>query len=903
MPDWNDEIRERLANVQLEPAREAAIVEELAQYLDDCYAELLASSATEAEAYQRTLAELHGSELLAHELRRTERRVAPESIALGTNRRTNMMADLWQDLRYGARMLMKRPGLTLVIALTLALGIGANTALFSLLDAMLVKSLPGIVDAERIVQIGLTDPGTGKGFLPLSYPEYRDYRDQNSAFAGIAAESRQQFHFGTDKIAERVKGAMVSGNYFDLFGVSAAQGRLLQASDDEVEGAHPVAVISERLWRNQLGAEPVIGKTISLNSYTYTIIGVAAEFNGASRNKERTDIWIPMTMWRQGDRSMVQRDMDWLNNRIADFGQYYGRLKSGVTIEQAQADLSTIAGRLRQIYPETSAGRDRPVLAGFDMSPRDRREIGFLIGVLFGIVAIVLLIACANVAGLMLARASARRKEMGIRLALGAGRLRLARQLLTESAMLAILGGALAIVVAFWLIYWIRASLPDEMGDAGWRIEFAPDWRVLSFTLGLSIATGFLFGLAPALQSSKPDLIPALKDSSGSFSHRGGGRLRSALVVAQIALSLVLLISAGLCVRTLQNLQAINLGFEIENMLTVKLDLGRQNYSEAQGREFYQRLLERVQSLPGVRAASLAMNVPLSKSGWGGIAVVDNQPLYSIPYHVVTPGHLDTMGIPLLAGRQFTEQDDTRSARVAIIDETFARRAWPNENPVGRLFKRGHQTVEVIGVARDAKAFILEDDTTPAAYFPLAQQYKDDMTLHLRAATKPELLIAAVRQEIGALDPRLPIYDVKTIEEYRRDYLFKKRFQAALIGGFGLLALALASIGLYGALSYSVAQRTQEIGVRMALGARTGDVLRLVVGQGVRLIAIGLALGLAGAFAAARVLKSLLYGVSLTDPLTFVGIPLLLLVIALLACWIPARRATKVDPLVALRCE
>jgi putative ABC transport system permease protein len=813
---------------------------------------------------------------------------------------------LLQDLRYGARVLMKQPGFTLIISLTLALGIGANTAMFSLLDAMLLRPLPG-VDAERIVQIGEAEIDTGKGFGSLAYPDYRDYRDQNSTLTGIAALSELPFHLGTDKIAERVSGAMVSGNYFEVFGVRAAQGRLLQASDDEVEGANPVAVISERLWRNQLGAEQVMGKTISLNSYPFTIIGVVAEFNGTSRNKERTDVWVPITMWRQSDPSTAGIGIDLLNNRLSNFGQHYGRLKPGVTIEQAQADLSTIAGRLRKIYPETNVGRGVRVLAGFDMSPGDRREIRFLIGVLFGVVAIVLLIACANVAGLMLARTSARRKEMGIRIAVGAGRLRLARQLLTESAMLAMLGGALAIVVAFWLMYGIRASLPGEFRDVWWQIGFVPDWRVLSFTLGLSIATGFLFGLAPALQSSKPDVLPALKDSGGSLSHRSGGRLRSALVVTQIALSLVLLISAGLCVRTLQNLQAINLGFEAANVLTAKLDLGRQNYSEAQGREFYQRLLERVQSLPGVQAASLALNVPLSKSGWGGAVFVDNQPLFSIPYHIVTPGYLDTMGIPLSLGRQFTEQDDARSSRVTIINETFARQVWPNENPIGQLFRvpisKGNQMVEVIGVARDAKAFILEDDTARAAYFPLAQQYNDGMTLHLRTTTKPEQLIAAVRQEIRALDPKLPIYGVKTLEQYQRDYLFKKRFQAALIGGFGLLALALASLGLYGALSFSVAQRTQEIGIRMALGARTGDVLRLVVGQGVRLISIGLALGLAGAFAAARVLKNLLYGVGLTDPLTFVGIPLLLLVVALLACWIPARRATKVDPMMTLRSE
>jgi len=479
--------------------------------------------------------------------------------------------------------------------------------------------------------------------------------------------------------------------------------------------------------------------------------------------------------------------------------------------------------------------------------------------------------------------------------------------LLTESAMLALLGGALAIVVALWLTYWIRAELPAEIRDWGWggRIGFAPNWRVLSFTLGVSITTGLLFGLAPALQSSKPDLIPALKDSTRSFSPRGGGRLRGVLVVAQIALSLILLIIAGLCVRTLQKANAINVGFEAESVLTAKVDLRRQNYSEAQGREFYQRLLERAASLPGAQAAGLTNNAPLSGLTMSTAGVVDNHPDFYLVFYIVTPGYLDTMGIPLLAGRQFTKQDDARSSRVAIINETFARQGWPNQNPVGNFFKTGlgDEPVEVIGVVRDAKGGHLSRDPDCAAYFPLAQKYSGEMTLLLRAVTKPELLIAAVRQEIRMLDPKLPAYNIKTLEQYRRDHLFAERLRAALIGGFGLLALVLASLGLYGALSYSVAQRTQEIGVRMALGARTGDVLRLVVGQGTRLIVIGVALGLAGAFAAARVLKSLLYGVSATDPLTFIAIPLLLTLVALLACWIPARRATKVDPMIALRCE
>jgi predicted permease len=624
--------------------------------------------------------------------------------------------------------------------------------------------------------------------------------------------------------------------------------------------------------------------------------------------KERTDVWVPMTMWRQSNPLMAQTGEDLLNSRRrSEFARVFGRLKPGVTIEQAQTDLSTIAARLGRTYPETNAKQGVRVVAGFGMSPGERREIGFLIGVLFGIVVIVLLIACANVAGLMLARAAARRKEMGIRLALGAGRFRLARQLLTESAMLALLGGALAVLVAFWLNYWIHAALPDGIRDQGAQIGFAPDWRVLSFTVGLSIATGLLFGLAPALQSSKKDLITTLKDSGGSFIHRSGGRLRSVLVVAQIALSLVLLISAGLCVRTLQNLEAIDPGFATENVLTAKFDLARQNYSEAQGREFYRRLLERLVGLPGAQGASLSLNVPLSGRGRGVFIAVGDQPQFDVHFNVVTPGYLETMDIPLSLGRQFTEQDDARSPHVAIISETFARQVWSNKNPVGKLFKlrpRGdNQSVEVIGVARDAKGSSLIDDAPRAAYFPLAQQYSGEMSLHLRAATKPELLIAAVRQEIRALDPKLPVYNVKTLEQNRRDRLFTKRFQAALIGGFGLLALALASLGLYGALSYGVAQRTQEIGVRMALGARTGDVLRLVVWQGIRLITIGVALGLATAFAAARVLKTLLYGVTATDPLTYAGVAALLTCVALLACYIPARRATKVDPMIALRSE
>jgi predicted permease len=817
--------------------------------------------------------------------------------------------EMFHDLRYGVRMLIRKPGFTVIAVVTLALGIGANTAMFSLLDALFLKPLPGIADPDQLVKIlAVGRTHDGRGFTSVSYLDYRDYRDQALTFAGIAAQSEQQFHFGTDKAAERIKGALVTGNYFDVLGVKAAQGRLLQPSEAEVEGANPVAVISERLWRNHFAAEPsVAGKTITLNSHPYTIVGVAAEFKGTSLMDENTDVWIPITMWRHGSPWMAQVGADWLNSRSSDFAGVIGRLKPGVTIEQAQADLTVIAERLGLAYPNTNAKRGARVVAGLGISPGDRAEIGQFIGIQFGIVLIVLVIACANIAGLNLARTAARQKEMGVRLALGAGRWRLVRQLLTESTLLALLGGVFAFVVALWLTDWLRAGLPDEQRDMQAQLKFALDWRVLSFTLGLSVVTGLLSGLAPALHSSKLSLIPLLKDSGGSFSRSIRGRMRRVLVVAQIALSMILLVSAGLCVRTLRNAQAINVGFSVENVLTAKLDLGRQNYSETQGRAFYQQLLERAVNLPGAQGASLAVTLPLSGSSRRNSVEVDNQAKLHLSYNIVTPEYLETMGIPMSLGRSFSEQDNAQSPRVAIINETFARRCWPNENPVGKSFRwidrTGDRPIEIIGVARDSKGHSLFDDITDTAYLPLAQNYDGGMTLHLRTATRPEQLLSAVQQEIRALDPMLPIYNVKTLDQFRLDALFMKRLQAALIGGFGLLALALASLGLYGVLSFSIAQRTKEIGIRMALGAGANDVLRLVVGQGFKLVAIGSALGLTGAFAATRVLQSFLFGVSPTDPVTFVAITAMLLIVALLACWIPARRATKVDPMIALRYE
>jgi putative ABC transport system permease protein len=516
--------------------------------------------------------------------------------------------EVWQDLRYGARMLLKNPGFTLVATITLALGIGANTAIFILMDAVLFKPMPGIAEPDRVVQIGWTD--NGQGFNSSSYADYQDYRDQATTFKGISAEGEQFFHLGTDRIAKRIKGALVSGNYFDVLGVRSIQGRLLQPPDSEVEGANPVAVISERLWRDSFDAEPnVVGKTVSLNSYLYTIVGVAAEFIGTRRMYEATDVWIPVTMWRYSNPSNMKPGADILSTRGSDFLKLLGRLKPGVTMEQAQADMSIIAQRLGQAYYGASTRGARVIPNYFGLSTGDRKEFGQFFGIQLAIAGIILLIVCANVAGLMLARTIARQKEIGVRLALGAKRWRVVRQLLTESMMLGALGGIFAMLVAFWLTNWIRAGAPYEQSDMKQQITFTADWRVLSLTFGLSIITGLLFGLAPALQSSKLDLNQVMKDSGNSFG-RGSNRrarLRSTLVVAQISLSLILLVSAGLLIRTLHNTHAINPGFIIENLLTAKLDITLQNYSEAQGHEFYKQLIERIKGLPGVQGASLAL--------------------------------------------------------------------------------------------------------------------------------------------------------------------------------------------------------------------------------------------------------------------------------------------------------
>jgi predicted permease len=683
---------------------------------------------------------------------------------------------------------------------------------------------------------------------------------------------------------------------------------LITPADEQGASANQVAVLSHRLWRRRFNEDAsVIGKTIKLDGHDFIVVGVAGEGFDGTKVGARYDVWAPLLTLRQTDPKSAKLFED----RRPSWLEMFGRLKPGVTVEQARAEFGAVKERLKQTYPQVYARFGVGVHPDMGRDVEVRRELRRFAYAPFAAVGIVLLIACANVAGLLLARGAARQKEIGIRLSLGAGRVRIVRQLLTESLTLALLGGGAGLFIGVWLTEGLRRLLPERYLWLSFKLDFGVDWRVFCFTLAAAVLTVALFGLVPALLTSKPDLVSTLKVARAAGTRGGKDGLRGALVVSQVALTLVLLVAAGLCVRTLRNARAIDTGYEIERVLTARIDLGKQNYTQAQGQIFQQRLLERLQALPDAQSAGLAVTLPLNDGRWEDGIYPEGEDSRRVQtfQNLVSPRYLETMNIPLLLGRQFSERDDAQAPRVAIINQTLARRLWPNENPLGKLLTEKlspdtKQTVEVIGVARDIKGRdLLEAAGPPMLYLPLLQNYQPSVVLHLRASVEPEQLIAALRREVSALDRNLPVHSIQPLDEHLSATLTPQRLLASLGASFGLLALLLAGVGLYGLLAYTVAQRTPEIGIRMALGAHTGAVLRLVVAQGMRLALSGAGIGLAAAFAMARLMKGLLYGVSALDPLTFVVAPLLLVGVALMACYFPARRATKVDPLIALRAE
>ena len=808
------------------------------------------------------------------------------------------MRTLWHDVRYGARMLVRSPGFTAVAVLALALGIGANTAIFSVVKAVLLNPLP-YPDSDRLVWIRETNPASGILDEPASAPNFNDWRTQSQSFEALAAFSGAAMTLTGEGEPERLTGVATSANFFQVLGVAPALGRGF-SPEEEAAGKNRVVVISHGLWQRHFGARPeAIGRTLTLNGNPHTVVGVAPpDFKNPVRGQRAPELWVPIAF----NFEPTQRRSDYLS--------VVGRLKPGTTIEQARADLGAVAARLAQEYPATNTGW------GVKVVPLHERVVGDVrpaLWVLMGVVGFLLLIACANVANLLLARSAARRQEIAVRSALGARRGRLVRQFLTESLMLSVVGGGLGLLLAAWGVELLVALSPGNIPRLD---EVGLDSRVLLFTSAVSVATGVLFGLLPALQASKTDLSESLKEGGGrgSTAGRGAGRLRNSLVVSEIAITVVLLAGAGLMIRSFLSIQSVDPGFRPERILTFNFGLPSAKYREdPQLTAFFEQFVARAAQLHGVERAALASALPLA----GGADVlafsIEGRPapppevVQDAEFTSITPDYFDVMGIPLVRGRKFTERDREGAPEVVIVNETMARRYWPNEDPLGKRINLGNPEQSpwrtVVGVIGDVRRGGLDKEPYPQMHAPLAQAPYNTVAFVARTSGDPLALVPAVRRELAEQDRDLPLSSVRTMEQVLADSVARRRFQMLLIASFASIGLLLAGVGIYGVISYSVAQRRHEIGVRMALGARAPDILRLVVGQGLGLALAGVGVGLLAAFALTRVLASMLYGVSTTDPVTFVGVALLLAGVALLASYIPARRATKVDPMVALRYE
>jgi putative ABC transport system permease protein len=873
----------------------------LAQYLEDCYAELLAGGASEAEAYERALAELSGSELLARELRRAERQVPQEPIVLGTNRRTKMIADLWQDLRYGARMLLKRPGFTLIAVVTLALGIGANTAIFSIVDAVLLRPLP-FREAGQLMMLGTVDAREGDGLRSISYPNFVDWRAQSGSFERLAAFRVRSFALTGSGAPERLNGVVASAELFALLRVSPSLGRSFRAEEDNAGAS--VVILSHGLWRRRFNSDPqVIGRNITLDGRSLTVVGVAPAGFQFPIEAEPADLWTTIANDATGDTPMTaQRGLGYL--------RVIGRLKPGVSGAQAQAEMDGIARRLERQYPDDNAHQGARLVPAYEKLVGDVRRPLLII---FGAVGCVLLIACANVANLLMARATSRRHEIALRAALGESRGRIIRQLLTESMLLALAGSVFGWLLAWGCMEPLLSLSPENIPRLQ---DVRLDGRVFGFTLLASLLTGVIFGLAPALQAAKTKLTDTLNEGGRSGEGARGARLRSALMIAEVAIALVLMAGAGLLLNSFWRLLQVNPGFEPRQTLTFRLNLPDSKYPDPQAVAFFERLQARLQNLPGVRGASVTFGLPFSKSRIGTPLDIEGLPVApsdrpQIECQSVLPDYFRTLGIRLIKGRDFNARDDLKARRVAIVNETLARRFFPNEDPIGKRIRPEISTEpgdapirEIIGVVSDVRYRSLTEDVPLEVYMPYTQlPISTGMWIALRTDADPRSLISAARAEVQALDKELPVFEVKTLDQYVSGAVAHPRFNTLLLLLFAGVALLLTAVGLYGVISYSVTQRTREIGIRMALGAQTNDTLRLVVKQGMTLTLIGAAIGLGGALALTRLLKTLLFGVSAADPLTFSVIVLLLTGVAFVACWLPARRATKVDPIVALRSE
>jgi predicted permease len=807
------------------------------------------------------------------------------------------METLFQDIRYALRSLRKSPGFALVAILTIGLAVGMNTVAFTWMERFVLKPLPGVPASDELIAV--VSAGPGGDIWQMSYPNYRDWREGVRSFEGLTAQSFEELSLRTTGPAQRAWGVFAAANYFEVLRVRAALGRTFRP--EEETQATPVAVISHGLWqRTFAGDSGVVGRHMMLNGHDFTIIGVAPEKFAGTIPVLRFDLWVPVTVYE-----LLTPNRGLLTSRGDNNFDGIARLKPGVTIEQARQEINALNRRLAEQYPGE--------LQNTTVSVRWFGDAGTtpffrpLMGALLAVTVVVLLVACANLANLLLAKAAARRREIGIRLAVGAGRGRLVRQLLTESLLLALSGGVVGVLIALWGKDTMTALLPAAPYPI--FVEFDLDSRVLGVALAVSVLTGVVFGLVPALQASRVDLVPALRDGAAT-GPAGRSRVQSALVASQVALSLVCLVCAGLFVRGLQRARSIDTGMrEPQQVLLAGTDFFRAGYTDSTGPAALERLLERVRALPGVRSASVATGIPLSLNGMPstGLSIEGYtfrpDEIAAIPFSQVGPDYFGTIGTPIVRGRGFTAEDRAKSLQVAVVSERFAQRYWAGQDPIGKHITVNERERTVVGVARNTGHDQIAGGAPPVFFRPVLQSWRSSLTLLVRTAGDPRALQQALRRAFEEVDPGLPVTDVRTLAEHIGAASFIQRIGAWVLAAFGMLALVLSAVGLFGVLSYSVAQRTREMGVRIAVGASRRDVLALVVGKAMRLTAIGLGVGIVLAAGAGQLLRSQILDVSPLDPVTFGAVIVLLAAVAFLAAWLPARRAARVDPVIALQAE
>jgi putative ABC transport system permease protein len=821
---------------------------------------------------------------------------------------------LGQDIRYALRMILKNPAFSAIAVLSLALGIGANTTIFTVVNAVLLNPLP-VKDISRLVEMDTIDTKTmvtqaNATKMGMSYPNFQDYERQNQVFTGLTCLSGGPLTWSGGAEPMQILGLLVSANYFDVLGVRPTVGRFFFPDEDKKPGGNNVAVLSYSLWSNKFGSDAnLIGKTITLNATPYTVIGVAPRgFKGTLTLGSAELVWIPVSMYTQALAGFFK---DNFNDRRFLGTEIFGRLRTGVSLRQAEASLKTIALHLESEYPKDNGGRSVALtpMADAAVGANDFAKINLAGGLMMGIVGLVLLIACVNLANLLLAQAAHREKEIGMRAALGASRSRLLRQMLTESLVLSLLAGIAGLAIAYGgrTALWSFRPPFVEKND----LDLSLDSHVLLFTLSIALLTALLIGIAPAIKAAKPNLSEILKTGGrgGTVSWRRNP-LRSMLVVSEIALALVALIGAGLFIRSMQNAQRIDPGFESEKLFMMAFDLGALHYEEGRAQQFFRAAVERAKAVPGVEAATIASDFPLG-GGFERTVFPEGQDEASgyrgtlTQLDDITPTFFETLRIPLIRGRVFNDSDRQNTVQVAVINEAMVKQFWPNTDPLGKRFHFFGEPAlrEVVGVVKNTVVNQIGEEPQPVVYLPITQDFAPAATLQVRTTGRPEGASGAVRGQLQSIDTNMAITNVQTIQEIMSQGLWAPRMGAGLLTVFGGLALILAAVGVYGVLSYSVSQQTREIGIRMSLGAQQGQVLRMVIGQGIRLAVAGLALGLLAALGLMRVLSSLLFGVSAHDPMTFGGVSLVLVSAAILACYIPARRATKVDPIIALRYE